>query len=126
MTSRTTELPTMASLPYLANGQKFMLGAARLNAQFYKAGMRYQIEMMDFLKHRFEQDIKFVDDLVASDQLNDTFDVVTDFMQNAANEYAAEAGKMATIGSKLASETARDMRKQAEDAVEDMATRTVA
>lgn len=113
-----------AATPYMANGQKFLIAGFRLQAQACKAAMRYQIEMLDFLKHRYEKDVKFVDDLVARDELTDTFDVVTDFMQNAATEYAAEAGKIAGIGSRLSSDSARRVRRQAEEMVEDLAAKT--
>jgi hypothetical protein len=112
-------------VPSLADSQEFLSQAARLQAQAYRAVMRYQIEMLDFLKHRFERDVKFLDDLAASAELHDTFDVMTNFIQNAATEYAAEAGKVATIGSKLSSETARRLRKQASGMVEGLAARSV-
>lgn len=126
MSAKSVDTSPLASIPLFANGQKFFLATARLQAQAYKAAMRYQIEMLNFLKQRYEQDVKLVDELVASDKLNDAFDVVTDFMQNAATEYTSEAGKIARIGSKLSSETARRMRKQADEIVEDLATKTVA
>jgi hypothetical protein len=115
-----------AGLPYLAQGQKLALATVRLQAQTFRSAMRFQIELLGFLKNRFEQDVKFVDELVASSELNDAFDVVADFMQKATAEYASEAGKMASIGSKLTSEAARKMREQAKDAVEDLAAATIA
>lgn len=115
-----------AGIPYLAQGQRLALATARLQAQTFRSAMRFQIEMLGFLKHRFEQDVRFMDDLVASTELNDAFDVVTDFMQNTAAEYTSEAGKMASIGSKLTSETARQIRAQAEGVVEDLAAATIA
>ena len=111
----------MPAPPFAANAQKFALAAAHLQAHAFKAAMRYQIEALTFLKHRYEMDVKFVDDLLGSDELNDAFDVFTTFMQNAATEYATEAGKVASIGSKLASETARHIREETEEAVDDIA-----
>jgi hypothetical protein len=107
-------------LPFVANGQKFALAAARLQAQAFKAAMRYQIEALGFLTHRLEQDVKFADDLVASNEFNDAFDVFTTFMQNAATEYATEASKVISIGSKLASDAAKQVRREAEEAAEDI------
>lgn len=114
------------SMPFVAGGQKLFNAAAQLQAQSYRALMRYQIEMLGFLKHRCEQDVKLVDDLVASDQFNDAFDVVSNFMQNAASEYTAEAGKFAAIGGRLASETAKRVRKEADKVIEDAAASSVA
>jgi hypothetical protein len=119
-------LDAVPPLPFTANAQKYALASARLQAHAFKAAMRYQIEALTFLKHRYEMDVKFVDELVASDELNDAFDVFTTFMQNAATEYAAEASKVASIGSKLASETARRVREETEEAVEDVAVAATA
>ena len=52
--------------------------------------MQYQIEALKFLKHRYEEDVKLANELVASNEFNDAFDVVTTFLQNAATEYATE------------------------------------
>lgn len=126
MPSNVIQPSAAAILPVFADGHRLMLAAARMQAQGFKAMMRYQIELLSFLKHRFEQDLKFVGDLASSSEFNDTFDVVADFMQNVTTDYAAETGKMATIGSTLASETARHLREQASEVVEDLAARTVA
>ena len=70
--------------------------------------------------------MKLMDDLAASDEFNDAFDVVSNFVQNATAEYSTEAGKIASIGSRLASETAQRMRKEAENNIGEMALQTVA
>jgi hypothetical protein len=89
--------------------------------------MWYQIEALNFMKHRCEQNLKLLDDLVESSEFNDAFDVFSVFVENAACEYSTEAGRMATMGSKLASETARRVRREADTRVEDiMAARTAA
>jgi hypothetical protein len=116
----------MPPLPFVPNGQKLALAAARLQAQAFRAAMRYQIEALGCLKHCFEQDVKFVDDLAESNEFNDAFEVFTTFMQNAATEYATEASKVISIGSKLASETAREVRKGAEEVAEDISAAATA
>lgn len=116
----------MPSLPFVANGQKLALATTRLQAQAFKAAMRYQIEALGFLKYRFEQDVKLVDDLAESNEFNDAFDVFTTFMQNATTEYATEASKVISIGSKLASETARQVRKEAKEVAEDISVAATA
>jgi|APTNR8051073442_1049403.scaffolds.fasta_scaffold97326_2 hypothetical protein len=118
--------PFAASGPMVANAQKFLFSMARLQAQGYKAMMRYQIEGLSFLKHRYEQDVKLAEDLVASADFADAFDVYAGFVQNAVTEYSSETGKMANIGSRIASETARRVRKETDAAIEDMAAQTIA
>ncbi|WP_245525778.1 phasin family protein [Mesorhizobium sp. M00.F.Ca.ET.216.01.1.1] len=113
-------------LPMATNGHKLILAAAGFQAHAFKAMVRFQIETLSFLKHRCEQDVKLVDDLVAGNEFNDAFDVLSNFFQNATSDYAIEAGKVASIGSNLASETARRIRREAETTIEDMAASTAA
>ena len=132
MTSRTDPAPfafptaTWPEAPGFAEGQKYLVAVARLQTRAFKAAMRYQIETLSFLKRRCEEELKLADDLVAGDDLNDALDVVSIFMQNAVTDYAAEAGRMATIGSRLASEAAKRVREEAESVAEDVAAKTVA
>ncbi|EHK53258.1 phasin family protein [Allomesorhizobium alhagi] len=127
MLNLTKQSPVaMLSLPMMATGHNPFFAATRFQANAFKGMMRYQIETLSFLTHRYEQDVKLADDLLASDEFNDAFDVLGNFMQNATSDYAAEAGKIATIGAKLASETAKRLRKEAEATIEAIAARTVA
>jgi len=115
-----------AAAPMLTSSHKFFQAGTQLQAHLIKSAMRYQIEALAFLKHRCEQDVRLIDDLVGSDEYNDAFDVFNTFVQKATAEYAAEASKVASISSRLASETARRVRKEAENTIEDMAAQTVA
>jgi hypothetical protein len=116
----------MPSLPIGADGQKALAAAARLQMQAFSATIRYQIELLSFLKHRCEQDLKLVEDLVASDESSDAFDVVANFVQSATSAYATEAARIASLCSRMASETAKHIRYQAETTIGDMAAQTVA
>lgn len=125
MSLEFAEAASATDLPVVPNGQKFFHAAARLQVQTYKAAMRYQIEMLDFLKRRFEQDVKLAEDLFAGDRFNDAFDVVSDFFRNATTEYASEASRIANLASKISAETARRMRRQSDELMEDLAAMTV-
>lgn len=118
--------PFALTAPMAANAQKFLFSMARLQAQGYKAMMRYQIEALSFLKHRYEQDVKLAEDLAGSTDFNDAFDVYAGFFQNAVTEYSSETGKMANIGSRIASDAARRVRKETDAAIEDLAAQTIA
>jgi len=113
-------------LPMVENGQKVVLAAASLQAHAFKAMMRYHIETLGFLKHRYEQDVKLAGDLIDGAEFNEAFDIFSTFLQNATLEYTTEAGKVAGLTSKLASETAKRVRKEAKTAIEDAAAKTVA
>ena len=113
-------------LPMVENGQKVVLAAASLQAHAFKAMMRYHIETLGFLKHRYEQDVKLAGDLIDGAEFNDAFDIFSTFLQNATLEYATEAGKVAGLTSKLVSETAKRVHKEARTAIEDAAAKTAA
>ena len=116
----------MPALPFVTTGQKLLQTGVRLQAHAFKGMLQYQIEALSFLKRRCENDMKLMEDLAGSEESKDAFDVVANFAQNAISDYAAEAGRVASIGARLASETAKRVRKEAEVTVEDMATATTA
>ena len=113
-------------VPIAENGQKFFLAVASLQVHAFKAMMRYSVETLAFLKHRCEQDVKLADDLISGPEFNDAFDIFAAFLQNATSQYVSEAGKVATLTSRLASETAKRVREEARTAIEDAAAKTVA
>ncbi|WP_292246048.1 phasin family protein [Mesorhizobium sp.] len=108
------------------NGQKFLFAAADLQATALKAVISYQIETLSFHKRRCEQNVKLIDDLFAGGEFVDVFDVTSNFLQNATSAYATEAGNFARVGSRLTSDMARRVRRQAESAIEDIAASTAA
>ncbi|BCH31946.1 hypothetical protein MesoLjLc_38760 [Mesorhizobium sp. L-8-10] len=116
----------VAALPFVTSGQRFYQAAVRLQLHGLKAAMQYQIEALTFLKRRYEEDVKLLADLAGSAKSEDSVDIVAAFMQNASSDYAAEAGRIASIGARLATETAKDVSKEAERAAEDRAAATVA
>jgi hypothetical protein len=113
-------------LPAVASAEQVFGAGVRFQTQAFRAVMRYQIESLEFLKHRCEQDMKLMDDLTKSLEYKDTFDVVSNFVQNASAEYANEAAKMAMIGSRLASQAAKRVSEEAKTTFEDMAAKSVA
>lgn len=124
-----TELLSFAvgpSVPYAAAGEKLFHATAQLQTHAFKTFMRYQIEALAFLKHRCEQEVKLAEDLVATTGFKDAFDIFSSFFEDAASEYTTEAGRVASISSKIASETAKRARQQADTAIQDRAAKTVA
>jgi len=101
------------SIPSMANGQNFALTIARLQGYAFTSMMRYPIEALGFLRHRYEQDVKLVDDLIASDDVKNALDIYTGFFEKALADYSKEAGKVATMSSELASEAGKRMEKEA-------------
>ena len=101
------------AIQLMATGQKFVLTIARLQGHAFTAMMRYPIEALGFLRHRYEQDMKLVDDLVA-------FDTYAGFFEKAVADYSMEAGKVATMSSEIASEAGKRMQKEADIITKDV------
>ena len=108
------------AIPLMATGQKFVLTIARLQGHAFTAMMRYPIEALGFLRHRYEQDMKLVDDLVASEDVNNAFDTYAGFFEKAVADYSMEAGKVATMSSEIASEAGKRMQKEADIITKDV------
>lgn len=133
MTRRTDPapniLPTIPAWPEalaLGEGRKAFAVAARVQAETLKTALLWQVETLSFLARRGERTVQFLDDLVADEEFKDAFDIAAAYMQNAAVDWAAEMGRMASLGPRIASEAARTMHEQATAAAEDMAASTVA
>ncbi|CDX56188.1 conserved hypothetical protein [Mesorhizobium plurifarium] len=126
MTRNPEEFRAPELQPFARTGQKFLRATAAMQAHSIRALLRYQIESVSFLKRRFEDDLKLVEKLTGGDEFVDAFDVFVNFIQNATSDYANEAGKFASIGARLASDTASQVRKEAETTVDDMAAATLA
>jgi Phasin protein len=108
------------AIPLMANSDKFVLTIARLQGQAFMAMMRYPIEALGFLRHRYEQDVKLVDDLIATKDVNDALDIYAGFCEKAVAEYSTQASKIATMSSELASEAGKRMQKEADIITKDV------
>lgn len=126
MIKNSEESRALELLPFAQTGQKFLRATSAMQAHSIRALLRYQIESVSFLKRRFEDDLQLVEKLTGGDEFVDAFDVFVNFLQNATSDYASEAGKFASIGAKLASDTAGEVRKEAETTMDDMAAATLA
>ncbi|BCM20891.1 phasin family protein [Mesorhizobium sp. J8] len=112
--------------PFVQTSQKFLSAVATMQAHSIRALLRYQIESVSFLKRRFEDELRLVEKLTGGDEFADAFDVFVNFIQNATCDYANEAANFASVGARLAADTAGQVRKEAETTVDDMATATLA
>lgn len=109
-----------------AEAQKAFTAMAEIQGEAFKAMLNYQIETLAFLKQRFEKDLKLVDQLAASAEHGDAYDVCVDFYREAFSDYSNEASKLARLESRVASETAKKLRKESRDFAEDIAAQTAA
>lgn len=122
-TQTSPTAPQAELLQAAANGPLMFM--ARLQASTYKAALKWQIESLGFLRHRYEQDMKFIDELLATPEPGEALSAYSCFLQNALDDYSKEAVKAANYSGKIATDAAREIRSEAEKVSENMMTATV-
>lgn len=119
------DLP-MASFPPLGDRNQLAASALKMPTTMAKTLLRYQIEGLSFLQHRFQRDIKLLDDIIAAEKTNDTFDVISDYWRDAASDYAKEVSKTLAINARFASDTADIAKDEVKSSSNAAAASTIA
>ena len=107
---KTSDINELASsLP------KLIQASARLQAHVFNSCMKCNIEMLDFLKHRFEQDMKLVEEVTCCQDSDKVVKTCMDFWECAVSEYSSEAGKLAAMNSQAAGQIEKVARTLGQD-----------
>ncbi|QSY98115.1 hypothetical protein J2J97_30250 (plasmid) [Rhizobium bangladeshense] len=109
-----------------ASARNLFLAAYSLNTEASRTMLRCQIELLASFRRRLQLYQVFLDDLAESAELNDTFEIVADFAQNALAEAPRETARLAGISSKMGVVSAKVVRKLADETVKDLGARTCA
>lgn len=117
--------PSWPQWPAAVDGRALLLSMGHFQAAAVQSAIRYQIETLNFMKNRSEQQMRFWEDLLASDYTRDGFDLYCSFWRDAVQDYSDEAERLAQIGSQLTAETAKLVREDTEEVTEEVATRMV-
>jgi beta-glucosidase/6-phospho-beta-glucosidase/beta-galactosidase len=104
--------------PMAANLPKMIQASTRMQAQLFNNCMKYNIEVLNFLKHRFEQDMRLVESVTKTEDTGKAFKAYMNFWQSAVREYTDEAGKLAAINNDVASK----IEQEAHAITENMST----
>ena len=110
----------------MPNGFDMAMSFGRLNGYAAQSWLRYNLEILNFLTHRVEQDLKTVNALICCRNADEAFDVGSKFMQCAVSEYAEKASKLADISTRLAGETAEHLQEEAASVVDGMTSQKAA
>ena len=120
--------PTSAvtgSVPFAHVAQSIIRASTHMQAHALKAMIRAQIETVAFARHRYERNLKLIDDLVESEKYQNTFGVYGEFCRDAASEYAEEMRKLTSLGTRLVSDSTELVDGEIEKIFEDAAARTI-
>ncbi|WP_306030743.1 phasin family protein [Stappia sp. MMSF_3263] len=102
-----------------------LLIAQRMHSEALRATLGWQAEMLDFFRHRIEQDIRLVDSLIKAREPDEVVSTCSAFCSQAFDDYTREAVKAARYGQDVASETSEQVRKDAEELSNDLKTATL-
>lgn len=105
--------PATPAMPWPIPGGEPIVLMTRLQASAFKAMLKWQIESLNFLRHRCEQDMRFVDELLQSPEPGEVMSACSCFMQNALDDYSKEAVKAANYSGKIVTDAAREFRTEA-------------
>ena len=111
---------------WLPQGFDMAMSFGRFHGYAAQSWLRYNLEILNFLTHRVEEDLKTVNALIGCRSADEAFDVSSKFMQCAVSEYAEKASKLADISTKLAGETAEHLQEEAASVVDGITSKKAA
>ncbi|MBD8892675.1 phasin family protein [Roseibium litorale] len=95
----------------LSDGNPLMFMAG-LQTKCAKAALESQIEMLDFLRNRLSKDVAFLDQISQKRETPEVFTSVTEFVQEAIDDYSQETVKVVSIGSRMAVDAVNHVEKK--------------
>ena len=101
-----------AKIRLFETAQQFAASMARLQAHAARAMIDYNLEAVDFVKHRLTRDADFVSRMAASKDFGEALGVYSDFWQQAFAEYSDEAGKLTAMNTRAAQASAAEMGEE--------------
>ncbi|MBA8882097.1 hypothetical protein [Phyllobacterium myrsinacearum] len=116
----------MNSNPVAALVRQFGLATAHTQAHSVQALMRIQIETLSFYRHRTQQNVKLIDDLIVSEKYQNTFGVLGKFCQESIADYVEEMRTMNALGTRVLAQVATHSSFDVDNALDDMAASTIA
>lgn len=106
-----SEIPT--ALQYAAHVPDVMLTMARIQGRVLDAMLQQNIQMLDFLKGRFENDRKLAEALAAAEGAEAALAIWGDFWRQAVEDYATEPQRLSRVAASAADEAIRLARQEA-------------
>jgi hypothetical protein len=92
---------------------KMLLVVPHFQAALLKAAVGQQREAIAFMGRRCDEELKLVDSIGAATSIKDVYSACLGFWQDAAGQYATEAGKVADLTSHNAMEAVRTVQQEA-------------
>ncbi len=105
---------------------QFLTAAARMQGEMFDACMKCNIELLDFLRSRYEEDRKLALNVTGNGDVSQTFDTFLEFWRKGMLQYFGEAGKLANMNAELATGAARRIAGEAQEFAKSASPRNAA
>lgn len=110
MPQATNEKPAPASMDAFGPMRHFFLTVPRMQATAISMVLKQQKEWLEFLSHRCERDLEFVDRLSHIDDASKLPAIWSRFVQGTSRDYVDEARKYVDAGSRSVTELADQLK----------------
>ena len=87
--------------------------AVRAQARMMDAILKQNIEVLDFLKQRYEKDRALFTSLAKAEKPNDVMELWSGFWSNAMSDYSNEAGKLGALAAATAEQVMEGISEEA-------------
>lgn len=91
---------------------------AQVQGAAISACMKCNLELLEFVKTRCEEDMKLASSLSASHDATELLENCSEFWQRAIADYSSEVGKLAALNTELAGDLAKKTGAAAQSVVE--------
>ncbi|MTI00665.1 hypothetical protein [Roseibium sp. RKSG952] len=115
-----TGYPNMAWNPFSGAESNPLFFAASMQAKNMKTMLEWQIELLDFVRHRYTKDIAFIDKMLSTHESTEILSSFSGFCQEAVDDYSQEGVKITGLGTRLAADAFNQVQQHTEGVTKDM------
>ena len=126
MSKSNKQAPADFVTAFSVNPANFFFAGKKLNAEMFNDMMKFQMESLDFLRKRFDQDMSLATQLGEADEFGEMITCYLDFIRQAQIDYSNEIARLFRMNAGMASESAKKAERQAEAVLENFAVATAA
>ena len=105
------EVPQFGEVPQQIT--EMMTTMTRMQGHMFDTIMRQNIEVLDFLKARFERDRSLMTELTKTEDPGKASKLWSDFMQQAMSDYSEETGKLTGMMAELTADAVKRLNDEA-------------
>jgi len=95
-----------------ATGEQSFAAMTHINARLLQAVVRYNTEVLDFVRHRLKRDMQMSEKLANCKSVGEVIETVDDFYRTAFTEYSEETAALMKLGADVTSTTMDEVGRE--------------